>query len=389
MAKNLIKLFQDFSQSVDIVDDKQLDSIKSIFDKIVESLDIEFYEVQKAQYTKKGNVQLSPYWCNKKKSEPSNLTKDKNGGYRGEEGGQVAYAFTNNKSLWITNKGGSPLSSEQSYIDSWPEGEVKIKEAIPEFWPANEKNGNIKKKVKTSIIILLKYSDGNIPIGIINFESSKPIVFTPEKQSWFDDIATSVATIMQLHSINKIQNDNTKFISKKILDADSLPLLNLLDKPKVFVAFPNNCEEDIILAIKEWRDKHKESLRVIFWDDISKSGDILYHIIEEIKTSKYGIAYFSEKLETEIKIKGQAKKYIYNHNVLFEAGMFYAIVHDEDEDTLMKEWVPIRENDKLCLSKTPFDLNHEQMITVKRNNDGEFDKNAFILKLNEMTKAWE
>ncbi|MDR3245562.1 MAG: nucleotide-binding protein [Prevotellaceae bacterium] len=389
MAKNLIELFQDFSQSIDIVDDEQLKSIKSIFDKIVESLSIEFYEVQKAVYTdtdavetfQNANVVLTHYWCKGKSvSEPSVLTKDETGIYKGK--GHVAYAFTNNKSLWITNKDGSPLSLKEDYIDSLP-GKLRD-EVIPKFWNINEQKG-VVKEVKTSIIMLLKYIDGNIPIGILNFESSKYIPFDSKKRQLFENIGTAVATIMQLNSIKKIQSANTATISNKLLDIrDLLPLSKLLDKPKVFVAFPKCCDINVISAIKSWSKTHKKTLEFIFWDEMNHTGNIITQIIEQINQCKYGIAYFSE----EIKQKNGKIKYIDNSNVLFEAGMFHAMIFDKNDDTLMKEWLPIRENEKLCLSKIPFDLIQERMIIVERTDNGKINEDIFIEELKKKTEIW-
>ena len=69
-------------------------------------------------------------------------------------------------------------------------------------------------------------------------------------------------------------------------------------------------------------DTYKDRVDVVFWDDMSRSGNINEQIIREILNSRYGVCYFSEKV-----VGAAAVPYCDNPNVIFEAGMFHVLSH--------------------------------------------------------------
>lgn len=382
MDKNLINLFCDLSKSVNIITKEQLESfIRPIFEKIVKSLGIAFYEIQEASYTDgKLDIVLKTLWAtNNFTGGTETLHRDEYGGYSSERPdlgyGQVAYAFTNNTSLWITGKNKDLLRGTQDYVDLWNEASTS---KIPIFGAANEDVNH--HKTKTSIIILIRNAGNRVPIGVMNFEIEKYLIPSKKYKKNLEELAKAISTFLQLSDSREQQKNNTESILRKIQQKpieELTPLEDLLGKPQVFIAYSGMCDNNVLDCIKECLKKYEEAGKfdVQYWKDEHKRENIDQYILNTIKTSRYGIVYFSEKSETG---------YTDNPNVLFEAGMFHALVNDRDEDTLTKDWILIRE--RKSMEKTPFDFAHERIIWVERNGKGAIKKQAF---LDDLTKTIE
>ena len=377
MSKDFIKLFHDLSKSVDIVDDRHIDDMKNVLRRIADSMNASFCEVQTAKYEKGSTkIKLETFWASViiPNNEGDDVIERKGEKFEGK--GQAAYAFTNNKSIWITNANKKSLSIE-NYKDSWP-GTI-MDEKIPPFWDVNAKY--LDYDPKTSIIVLLRNIDASkAPIGIVNFEFSEFIQYSRSKRSLFENIADSISIFIQLERIRTIQSKNTNEILNNLNDPQKNLLAKLLGKPKIFVAYPSRCEKDVIEYIKEYSEKYENIFDFKFWDSETKPGNIDISILDMIKESKYGIAYFSEKRKID-----DNTEYIDNLNVIFEAGMFHALKNDDDKSSLIEEWIPIREES----SKEPpcFDIAHERIFLVDRFNDGQI-KIEFKKKLDKVMEKW-
>ena len=115
--------------------------------------------------------------------------------------------------------------------------------------------------------------------------------------------------------------------------------------------------------------KYSEEYDVVFWENINKPGDINTHILEAINTSQYGVCYLSEKIEDA---PPGTPLYRDNTNVVFEAGMLYALTNDPHAQP--DHWLLIREQDS---TGVPFDFATQRILLVPRFDDGSLNENSF------------
>jgi hypothetical protein len=308
------------------------------------------------------------------------------GKYKGEGGGLVSHVFNYNEPLWVTSEDGKTFLSEVKdrggkFKNWWSKEE---KEADLYFWGVNEKANSYK--ARTTIVIPLRNLGGPMPIGVINFECEEYIIPTEKAKSIFENLAISVSTFMQLSKTRQLQKNNTEEISKAIQSSPSIKLSKLLEKPKVFIAFPNQCEKDVIECIERCCEEYKNDFNFVSWKNMDEPGAVSDQIVNTIKESKFGIIYFSERI-----IIDGITKYKDNPNVLFEAGIFQAISDYKDndnqnDDSITKGWIPIREDKELSLSHTPFDIQHLRFIYLTRQN-GRLEEGTFLSKLRRMIES--
>ena len=338
--------FRRFALSVDIVNDNIKDQIVAILNNIcLKTLGASFYEVQIRKLGRGGNYSyLETVWSNVD-GIVNPIKTD------GEYTGQTTFAFDKNIKLWVNEENGDYLNENSQCLDSWSE----VKD-LPKYWPYN----NSKNKFRTSIILPLSLKGDFVPFGVVNFEFEKCHLINDRNIKIFENLAHSIAILTHSYDVRKQQAKNTKETLTELRSLTDKNIL-VLEKPKVFVAFPMNCEKDIIQIIQEISEEFSEEYDFVFWDSINKSGSIDEHLIEEITKSKFGIAYFSQL--------GDNGNYVDNPNVVFEAGMFHAMT----SDNLSKEpvrWIPIREAKS---GKKPFDFAHQRIIEIRRIKGNKID----------------
>ena len=156
-------------------------------------------------------------------------------------------------------------------------------------------------------------------------------------------------------------------------------------EPKIiFVASPKKRDEDVWDAIDSVLKKKKYKVRftVIKWDEKTQPGNIVNQIIGDAMESAIGICLISEKMvETK---SSQGKKVMIAHdntNVVFEAGVFQALV--DNPDRLCKALVPIREDESLA-GQPFFDISQDRICVINRDEKHKFLSDDFKEKFEKI-----
>ena len=107
-----------------------------------------------------------------------------------------------------------------------------------------------------------------------------------------------------------------------------------------------------------------------YWEDITEAGNINAQVIEKIRSSDFGLCYFSEP------VNGGESQFADNPNVLFEAGMMQAL--NNSPGARLGGWMPVREN---ASAGVPFDIAAERIVIVPGAEDNSLDKVEFSKRL--------
>ena len=253
--------------------------------------------------------------------------------------GHTSYAVLKHKPLWVVSADRSFLSPEGEYQDLWSNAVD-----LPQY------RGWGSQQFKTSIIIPF----GTSSVGFLNLEFLS--YFEPNRaaKEEFQEIAQSIEILHRLCKTHKNQTENTESAVSSINTRVSRsPLL----KSRLFFAFSSHADWEVIGIIKEALSSYSESLEIISWDEMQSAGNIHAQMREAILTSEYGVCYFSQLGETDGSI-------VDNPNVIFEAGMFYALTSSLDGKS---RWLPIREKSSHA---PPFDFAADRLVNVQRNSNG-------------------
>ncbi len=349
--------FKRFALSVDIVNDYMKDDIQEILKNIcINILGASFYEIQINTFNRDTNAfsDLTTVWSNE--NGITNPIKTSDGKYKG----QTTFAFAKNLKLWINDKKGDILNESTECVDFWPKSNSQSNN-LPKYWVYGNNN------YKTSVILPLSFDGENSPFGVINLEFKNNYICSDVNKGIFKNLAKSVAIITHSYNVRKQQTINTKKTLEE-LKRLTRTRVSILDKPTVFVAFPMNCENDVIKLISKISKEFTNQYEFIFWDKINKSGSIDKQLIDDITKSKYGIIYFSQKYEDG--------SYRDNPNVVFEAGMFHAMTSEKLSPEPVR-WIPIREE---MSGSIPFDFAHQRIIVIKRDKTNKIKKNKDVEK---------
>ncbi len=368
--KNLVSIL---NTAVDDVDELKF---MNLLEKIVVDLfGMTFYEVQiEDKPNQFGDRQLTTVWSNyqidNETTVPIHNPKYKEGSTtESKYTGQTTYAFDQNKCMWITAKDKSVLKSVKGieYVDSWSKSED-----IPPYWDCET-----GKDIRTSIIIPLKVPGMPRPFGFINFESEKYLVRNDELKSIFKDISNIVAIYIYMLKINKFKKEHLMRMMDNLITKSSV-IENLINKSKVFVAFPARKDDEVMSVIEGLLGDKEDQLAPVFWNKMRKPGIIDNQLANEITSCKYAIVYLSEEQKDEKK----GTQYVDNLNVFFEAGMLHAL--SWEKESITQEWILIHEEGH----QMPFDLKHLRAVVVKRA-DGKIKETNLAHEIKEIIKLWK
>lgn len=275
--------------------------------------------------------------------------------------GQTALAYALGKPLWIVGENKRPLIAEERYVDLL---ENINSEEIPKYEEVED------IETKTSIILPLKIGDSYF--GVINVESPE---YLPRSYQWLSELrklANAVAILHRLKEINILQTNSTKAardcLKEGVTDRVFVPVTGRND---MFFASSSRADYEVVGIINEVLNEYKTDFELVHWTDISH-GDIHDEIWENISTCTYGICYFSEPEE-----EPTAHRFRDNPNVLFEAGMLFAL--RKARRTPLKAIVLVREANATAI---PFDFNAEYITLVPRMSDGRLNEQRFRGLLN-------
>jgi hypothetical protein len=265
--------------------------------------------------------------------------------------GLAAFSFSQGKPLWITTPEREPLDGNTFLRDLWfgmkelpihvsADQPAKTAVFVPLFWQG-----------KTIGVLDIQLPDYNEPTTIVKEE--------------LQQIGDTFAEIYVLYQNNATQKNNTKEAINRLKKSFKEETWPPLTKPKVFIASSGRADDLVMGIIKGTLDEFHDQLRYHYWKQSSKSGNINWDILQQIKASRFGICYFSEPIENPC--KGEPS-YIDNPNVIFEAGMFQALTNPSPTEH-PTGWIPIREAHPTLTSPPPFDFAQQRMIIIERDND--------------------
>lgn len=335
------KSLSHFVKSVDIVDSATRESVLDLIEKYLrETLDICYFTFY-VESSINRKVGLRPtHWRSDDCDRNAFSILDDNEAYQG----QAAFAYDENKSLWIVSPQGTALSVADTY-------ECLLGNANSSDIPPYVKRTN--QEVFTSIII--PAVENGRTYGVINFESKIPLEYSSLIDEEMRELARSISTLFILHRAYENQRQNTKSEINYLtaLNSNRANLLPLT-KPKVFIASSTRAEEDVMTSILAVLDNYEDKIEPVYWKDITKAGPVTQQIFDAIRNCQYGICYLSEPTP-----KGAEYRYQDNDNVLIEAGMLSALSYGTDFDS----WLPIREASS---GPMPFDFANARTLFVPR-----------------------
>lgn len=96
--------------------------------------------------------------------------------------------------------------------------------------------------------------------------------------------------------------------------------------------------------------EHGERFDIVFWEEMTDSGNINQQVAEAIMSCHLGVCYLSHRAGDD---DGGPNRFADNPNVLFEAGMLYAL--KQSPFSQPANWIVVRE-DEAVSDRAPFDL---------------------------------
>jgi hypothetical protein len=259
--------------------------------------------------------------------------------------GLAAYSFGEIKPLWLVTDNKEPLEPNKPIQDQWSNAKD-----LPAFDRPPDAG------IKTAIFIPLRQKGQTI--GVLDLQSPHYTELTTRIKTELQFLAYTLTVLLSLSETTKAQRDRTLeaiTLHTKALNDESWPPLT---KPKIFIASSGRADNNVMGAIHDVFNEFHDQLDVHYWNESSKSGNINWEILKQVKESQFGLCYFSEPVEDP----EERYKFQDNMNVVFEAGMFQSQTNPNVTDHPVG-WIPIREN----LSPAPsFDFAQQRMIIVER-----------------------
>ena len=374
MAVDWLRRFQDFSRTVDFVDDDIFDDVTGLLEKAFrDTWKICFFRVLMSGHsirTSEGDVPaLATIW-----SQDDSLTDFQVADPDGTAVTLTSFCYLTRKPMWITARDGTKLNkhtaTSEGLVDQW----LATKE-LPPLPPYIDYRGSV---ARTQVILPLEY--GNRLFGVVSLEFSDSISISSRAKSTAKIFAESLARIIWLHETNKTQlNDSKEALA--LLHNNYRSASDAFHGRRVFLA--SSAEEangPVISTIQSvLAEDFADVLELDYWAEDTSSGGINDHVRSAIAAAEFGICYLSER------DPDKPGCYIDNPNVLFEAGMFQMLheLRDNAGGVDLARWIPIREPQPLSTA-LPFDIAGDRMLTVPRNTEtGEVDTEAFANDLRQ------
>jgi hypothetical protein len=345
-----------FALSVDVIGIDRFNRVTRLIDDYCrETLGILFTKIHVASEVNRQQG-LKQYGMGVSDIEDVRTIRDNDGRYNG----QVSLSFDKCKPLWIVSASGKQtLANCDQFSDQWS----RLRNI-----PAYQATGDLEENgIRTAIFVPIR--DRNEVLGIMSFGIPDYIEITEEAKSELTKIADTLGILVRLFRAADAQKTSTETALENLQQLLNRPLPKLT-KPKIFLASSEAAESDVIDVVlgvlKE--DAYAERLDLVYWKDMEHPGNINRQLLEAIASARYGICYFSQKVDDG--------EYIDNINVAFEAGMFHGRV---DEITpVPASWIPIRE---LRSPDLPFDFAQERILWVERTKAGSLRAKSFAVAL--------
>lgn len=349
IARSFGNRLKQFALSVDNVDDSIFDEIWSLIEDYTKNeleMDYLSFLVEQVILDKPG---LRILRC----TEAQTLAYPIHN-HDGSFNGLTSFSFYTGKPLWIVSPKKKPLPTASEIIDLWSNSTELPKYGLPSH-----------EDRKTCVIMPL-FQHGR-KFGLLHLEA---ITYQEPTSIAFNELklfSETISVLYELYNLNESQKNNTKAAIKELQHIKQIGSWPQLTKPHIFVASSSNADEEVIGIINKVLSEFDDRLKTIVWSDISLSGNINAQVLEHIARAKFGLCYFSEKVDVSDRFEFQD-----NPNVIFEAGMLHAFTNSPSD--VPQSWIPVREASS---PKLPFDFASERILIVDRKADGTLNQQLF------------
>jgi hypothetical protein len=346
-----------FASTVDIVDEAIVDAFDGLMrEYVVDRLKFSFYEI------------LREEWLGSERDRERGLRTFHVFGGRWfstsavDQGktNHTAYCYHVDRPLWITAANGDILRNAEpdGYVDSWSGESIPLPD-LPAY-----KSGN-DYAIKTSILQPLRDRDG--PFGVLNLESTACLEVNEFAREELALVADAVASILFRFLAYRLSREGTADAIKQLPAFVAAERWPVTQRPKIFVAFAGDADEEVVDAIREVTE-HVTGYEAAVWTDEKGDGTgvLRQDMLRDLCEARAAVCYLSQP-------QSQGGKYLDNPNVLFESGIA------EGLRCVWKDFivVPIRENEDRCEAGLPVDLQSLHALVVSRDSSGSLIKEDF------------
>jgi len=350
-----------FAKSVDIVDDRTFDAVRSlVYSYVKKELNAQYFELVLEEQFEERPV-LRTFWSSR---DLRNFwpVRSPEGNYTDP----VAQAFDTRRPLWLLAPDKSPLGADGTYEDQWSD-----LRGIPPYKPSAE------LPVLTLIVIPLTCRGRSL--GAYLIESSGYAESTDVARVELSRLGTALSILYDLYDTNRAQAKNSADAIGDLRDLLAAAEFPRLAKPHFFLAYPDKADRRVKYVIDDVLDELSDRLEFTDWAEIHESGNVPSQIATEISRSRFGICYFSQR---RVGTDESVSLFEDNPNVLFEAGMLHARTSVTGEARGEPSgWIPIREANS---PPKPFDFQSERILEVPRTRNGELKEEV----LHDTLKSW-
>ena len=284
----------------------------------------------------------------------------------GEFTGQMAYVYQRGRPVWITAPDEGKLADSSEFTDAWSHAED-----LPPYRTPMDSADH-----RTSIIVPLRY--GGRLFGCINLEFDDFHEFSSSGRDELLLVAEAVARIVWLFETAENASKSTR---RALIDLELHfdDARSPLERPSIFVASPSRADEHCMKATLETINQYKDRFDIEFWQEMAASGNINQQVADAITSCHLGIFFLSARRDDDSD-GDNGFAFGDNANVLFEAGMLFALKHQAN--SVPASWIVVRESEALG-GPAPFDLASERMVIVPRDEDGNLLESDFQTALTE------
>ena len=380
-------LLNDFCRSVDAMDEESFNKFRALVLKV---LSAEFGTVHsdiKLDGRRASGIPALDTMRLDAKPKDYNLVpvKDERGHYTS----QRAFSYDLGCPLWITTKCGSTITGARAsdvLIEQWGEFDgdfSQLRKLVPKYQDFEPEGGG----ARTSVIVPLRYGASRPRVfGVLCLEFKAIIERSQHTARRIATLSRAIAKAIWIFETTREQRQGTL----NALDAleklvDDLPRGPGLHLPKVFFAYPSQCDMKVRDAIAGAVSCWPDSVQLEDWGKKKEAGPISEEITKSINSATYGICYFSQPSPERAELA-----FFDNANVLIEAGMMNAAFHTTVGSP--SRWLLVRENHEgdppLC-SEPPFDIKSQRFVIVPRTMGKtakappELDRDTFLTDLME------
>jgi hypothetical protein len=358
-----------FALSVDTIDDDAYhDVLRLLGDYLAETLGSSYYSAfidgVRVDSDDGPLPGLRTFWSSREDDQTLRIFRG-----NGEYAGHLAYAYHRGRPLWITAPDRGGLSAASEYQDAW-----SGVEDLPPYRAPGDSSDE-----RTSIVIPLRY--GKRIFGAIDIEFDAYHEFSEEARDELLLLSGAFARVVWLHETT---GSATRATVKALeaLNDQFAGARSPLERPSFFVASPSQADEAAMEAALEVVRQYEDTFDINYWHEMAASGNINQQVADAITNCHLGVCYLSARRD------GDGLEFVDNANVLFEAGMLYAL--KQQPGATPASWIVIRESEELG-GPPPFDLASERMVIVPRNSEGELlrddFKNALSVAINKSLGA--